>query len=164
MKKHKKINWRNLIKKIRLFIHNIHLYNRKGEALAKTIIFWISMIFGLQGITDSSDTAVKGSGFLMFALAMIIEYAFSAIERKSYTKILPMALAFINSYITIISASYFTKTPYNPYCVTLMDLTLISLAIITIDSIMLLVEDADGLENKEPLEENPDKFEEKEDR
>ena len=160
----KKIKWRNIIKKTRLFIHNIHLYNRKGEALVKTIIFWVSMIFGLQGITDSSDTAVEGSAFLMFALAMIIEYAFSAIERKSYTKILPLVLAFINSYITIISASHFTKTPINPYYVTLMDLTHISLAIITIDSIILLVEDADGLENKEPLVKNSEKIEEKEDK
>lgn len=160
----KKIKWRNVIKKTRLFIHNIHLYNRKGEAFVKTIIFWVSMNFGLQGITESSDTAVEGSAFLMFALAMIIEYVFSAIERRSYTKILPMILAFINSYITIISASRFTTTPINPYCVTLMDLTYISLAIITIDSIILLVEDADGLENKGPLVENPEKLEEKEDK
>lgn len=152
------------IKKMRLVIHKMHLYDRKGEALVKTIIFWVSMIFGLRGVTDSSDAAVIGSGFLMFALAMIVEYAFSAIERKAYTKILPMTLAIINSYITIISASYFTTTPINSYYVSLMDLTHISLAIITIDSIILLVEDADGLENEEPLIENPDKFEEREDK
>lgn len=164
MNDYKKIRWREIIKKMRLVIHKMHLYTRKGEALVKTIIFWVSMIFGLRSITDNSDPTVVGSGFLMFALTMIVEYTFSAIERKSYTKLLPMALALINSYITIISASYFTTTPINPDFLSLIELTYISLATITIDSIIFLVEDTDGLEKEEFLAENSDKIEEKEDK
>lgn len=143
------------IKRIRKIIHRMHLYSRKGEAFVKTIIFWVSVIFGLNGIADSSDTAVVGSGFLMFALTIIVEYVFSAIERKSYTKILPVILSIINSYITVISASNFTALPIEPRFFTLMDLTRITMAIITVDSILLLVEDADGLDNEDNAD-NPD--------
>jgi len=154
----------SFIKNIRNVIHKMHLYTRKGEALAKTIIFWVSKIFGLKGINDSSDSAVVGSGFLMFALAMIMEYAMSAIERKSYTKILPALLAVINSVITVVSASYFATAPIDLPFLDLISLTHISLAIITIDSLLLLFEDAEGLENKMPPIENSNNYGEKEDK
>lgn len=144
------------IKKIRLVIHKMHLYTRKGEGIAKTMIFWVSWIFGLKGINDSSDSTAIGSGFLMFALAMIMEYAISAMERKSFTKILPSTLAIINGVITVISASYFVTTPIELPFIDLMGLTQISLIIISIDSILLFIEDAEGLENKAPPVENPD--------
>ena len=83
----------------------------------------------------------------MYSLAMIVEYVFSAIERKSYTKVLPVILSITNSYIVVVSASNFTEVPIEPRCLSLMDLTYLSLAVITIDSILLLVEDADGLDN-----------------
>lgn len=155
-------SWRKKIKKIRLVIHKMHLYTRKGEGIAKTIIFWVSKSFGLQGINNSSYDTVVGRGFLMFALAMIMEYIFPAMERKSYTKILPVILAVINSVITVVSASYFVATPINLPFIDLMDLTHISLIIITIDSLLLFIEDAEGLENKVPPVENPDKHGEKE--
>lgn len=152
------------IKKIRLVIHKMHLYTRKGEGIAKTMIFWVSWIFGLKGINDSSDSTAIGSGFLMFALAMIMEYAISAMERKSFTKILPSTLAIINGVITVISASYFVTTPIELPFIDLMGLTQISLIIISIDSILLFIEDAEGLENKAPPVENPDEPGEKEDK
>lgn len=116
-----------------------HLYTRKGEAIAKTIIFWVSMIFGLHTISNDANPEIIGGGFLMFSLAMIMEYVFMAIDRRFFINLLPGILVLLNSYIVVISASYFTTAPMKSHFPWLIRAVYGSLIIITLDTISLFL-------------------------
>ena len=120
-------------------IDPFHLYKRKGEAVAKTIIFWVSMIFGLHTISSDANPEIIGGGFLMFSLAMIMEFVFFAIDRKFFNNLLPGILVLANSYIVVISASYFTTAPMIDHFPWLMRAVYGSLFIITVDTMSLFM-------------------------
>lgn len=116
-----------------------HLYTRKGEAFTKTIIFWVSMIFGLHTISNDANPEIIGGGFLMFSLAMIMEYVFMAMDRRFLINLLPGILVLLNSYVVVISASYFTTAPMKSQFPWLMRAVYGSLIIITLDTISLFL-------------------------
>ena len=122
------------------FVDPFHLYTRRGEAVAKTIIFWSSMVFGVRTLSNNADSdVVIGSGFLMFSLAMIMEFVFMAIDREFFSNLLPGVLVAANSYVVVVSASYFTTAPMADHFVWLMHAVLWSLYIISADTVSLFI-------------------------
>lgn len=127
-------------------IYPLHLYTKKGEAFAKTVIFWVSMMFGLHTIASDAKPEIIGGGFLMYSLAMIMEFVFSAMDRKFFSNVLPILLVALNSYIVVVSATYFTTAPLKTHFSYLMDAVYASLIIITLDTIVLCTFTSDSVD------------------
>lgn len=117
-------------------LYDMHLYPTKGEAMFKTLVIAISWVGGIH-----VHETVGADALYLYSIAIIMEYAVQLTRNDTVfrQKILPGTLVIINSITAIIATGELLgKAPTDVFRDWLIATTLISLAIIAIDTIIMI--------------------------
>lgn len=131
-------------KKFWNFIHDMHLYDTRVEALFKVAVLALSWYGGVQMTEKTADISVPvAASLFLFSLSLIMEYTVRLVVTKRVaTRILPFLIFAVSLYCAATAFGKMTENAAGPDLMRLYKITGFPLIIICVDvAVHVLIED-----------------------
>lgn len=141
------------MKKVEKVLQEVHLYKTRKDMIAKVLYWIVSWLGGIAVLLDATETSALGSGYFLYSLALIMEFAFQIDDKTEiWSRILHTVFLFMISIVFLFSVGILLGVSVSASgYVTMKVLTYCIMGYMIIDLILFLIMD-DGRNAREKEE------------